>query len=424
MKKIIILLLCFCFTSYAQTFPVAGKTFKIVYHPSERNIFSNGSKLTLVYIFDFWGTKVSYSGGSEGLFQNVIYPDEGRKNEVEMKENGDLFVADIAIPDSAQLLSYYITDGTNFDYNDNKTYTSYIFDETGKPVKGARFRNVDFLIMAGKEPGEYINELVHEVEDYLDYHLARAVLWDKKFERTDTIEKIQVLKEEFEKEFSGLREIYNDDYDLLNAEGRVYYSYQKALSNFFAKFYDYINNKIIEIAKKIPDGKRNSIIEGYYKYHLENEKSKEFTSEIIGKPLIDFNFTSVGGDNKKLSDFKGKAVLLDFWGTWCGPCVGEIPNLVKVYQKYKENGFEIISISSDLMMNSKTEEEFKKFIEEKNMAWIHVLDDKKRAIHDLYHITHWPTLFLIDKNGIVVKNETVLRGELLEQSLEEVLNAN
>ena len=105
------------------------------------------------------------------------------------------------------------------------------------------------------------------------------------------------------------------------------------------------------------------------------------------------------------------------------PCVGEIPNLIKAYNKYKEKGFEIISISSDLIMNTKTEEGFKKFILNKKMEWTHVLDDRNKTIHNLYKIDHWPTLFLIDKNGNIIKDENSLRGADLEKTLSEVFGS-
>ena len=74
------------------------------------------------------------------------------------------------------------------------------------------------------------------------------------------------------------------------------------------------------------------------------------------------------------------------------------------------------------MMQTKTEEEFKSFTQEKNMSWTHTLDDKNKTIHTLYNIAHWPTLFLIDKNGVIIKNENVLRDSELHKTLEEVFS--
>ena len=339
-----------------------------------------------------------------------------------MSEANGIFSAVITIPDSAQLLSYYITDGNNFDYNDMKTYTSYVFDNDGKPVKGARFRNIDFLIMAGADNKTCIDEIENELKDYPDYHIARFVLWDKKFGNEKNFEKLLLLKDDFENEFTELKAKYPGDYELLNSQGKGYYAFQIALSNTMMPYYQSASEKILEIAQQIPEDKRASIIQRIYEADQQQKKSIQFNEGIVGKPSIDFEFISTKGEKKKLSDFKGKVVLLDFWGTWCGPCVGEIPNLVKAYAKFKEKGFEIVSISSDLMMQSKTEVEFNTFIEEKDMSWTQVLDDKNKTIHSLYNIAHWPTLYLVGKDGMIIKNENVLRGNDLEKTLAEVLN--
>lgn len=422
MKKMILTFLLVSLSAFAQNRPVAGEAFQLTYNPSDKGIFSKESKLTLVYVFDFWGTGISYASGPDGLFQNVLNPDEGKKHDINMDFVDGKFTARIMIPESAQLISYYITDGNNFDYNGRKTFVSYVYDKSGSPVKGARFRNVDFLIMAGAEKVVIIEELENELAAFPDDHLVRSVLWEKRLISKNNLDDILSVKAEFEKEFFELNRESPGNYDLLNAEARIYTSLQTALSNLMMSYFQESNNKIIEIASQIPDGKRSSVVERIYQAHLQQQRSAKFTEEIIGKPLLDFDFITLNGEKRKLSDFKGKVILLDFWGTWCGPCVSEIPNLVKVYNKYKSFGFEIISISSDLMMNTKNEGNFKLFVEQRNMNWIHTLDDKNQTIHRLYEISHWPTLYLIDKTGIIIKNENELRGELLEKTLEMVLS--
>jgi peroxiredoxin len=150
-------------------------------------------------------------------------------------------------------------------------------------------------------------------------------------------------------------------------------------------------------------------------------RQRNYKNEVIGKPAADFDFVTVDGKNKKLSDYKGKLVLLDFWGTWCGPCRQEIPNMKKAYDRFNEKGFEIISISSDLIMKTKTESEFKDFIEENKMNWVHILDGTDKKLHTLYKIAHWPTLFLVGRDGNIINNEDVLRGEDLISTLEKVI---
>ncbi len=121
------------------------------------------------------------------------------------------------------------------------------------------------------------------------------------------------------------------------------------------------------------------------------------------------------GDILKLSDLKGKYILLDFWASWCGPCRRENPNVVKAYEKFKGPEFEILSISLDQDKAS-----WLKAIEKDGMVWKHVSDlgywNSKPAKD--YGINGIPATFLLDKEGkIIAKN---LRGEALEAKLVEL----
>ncbi len=105
--------------------PVAGKPFTLMYDPSVSGILLGATQISVVYVFDYWGTKVVQKlkgeGQQEDMFQNVLYPDEGRTTEVKMVRDGRLWKAEILIPRGAALLSYYFTDGTRSDYNDRRT---------------------------------------------------------------------------------------------------------------------------------------------------------------------------------------------------------------------------------------------------------------------------------------------------------------
>ena len=299
MKKFILFLFVFSITIVAQSLPTSDESYTIKYDPSEKNIFNTSSRLTLVYTFDYWGTKVAAIHGAEKLFENVLSPDEGKISKVPMTLKGNLFEANIFISDSAQLLSYYFTDGINFDYNDKKTYISYIYGQSGKPVKGARFRNIDFLVMSGADNRMCIEEIENELKDYPDYHLARYVLWNKKYENEKDFNGLLSLRDDFEKEFAELKIRYPDDYELLNSEGKGYYAFQMALNNTMMPYYRSASEKILEIAKQIPEGKRASIIQRVYESDLQQKKSIEFNEGIVGKPSINFEFKSTKGEQKK-----------------------------------------------------------------------------------------------------------------------------
>ncbi|PKL80512.1 MAG: hypothetical protein CVV25_04180 [Ignavibacteriae bacterium HGW-Ignavibacteriae-4] len=129
----------------------------------------------------------------------------------------------------------------------------------------------------------------------------------------------------------------------------------------------------------------------------------------------DFSFKTIDGKAHKLSEYKGKWVLLDFWGTWCGPCVMETPFLVDAYTTLGGDKFEMISIASD--RNAKVVSDY---VNNKKMKWVNTiaLEGYAEGVLKQYGITSFPTLMLIDPDGKFVKMKAhELRGELLLPSL-------
>lgn len=94
-----------------------------------------------------------------------------------------------------------------------------------------------------------------------------------------------------------------------------------------------------------------------------------------------------------LSSLKGKVVLVDFWATWCGPCRRANTKLKKIYNKYKSQGLEILSISVDQNMNN-----WKKVIKNDKLNWLHVIDNQGYA--GAWNINYIPATFIIDQNGV------------------------
>ena len=138
-------------------------------------------------------------------------------------------------------------------------------------------------------------------------------------------------------------------------------------------------------------------------------------SFMIGGEAPDFTQKTPEGADLSLSDFKGKVVLVDFWASWCGPCRRENPNVVRMYDKYKNQGFEILSVSLD-----RKKDRWLKAIEKDGLNWAHVSDLKgwKNEVAQLYGVSSIPHTVLLDKEGKILARN--LRGPKLEQKLAEI----
>jgi len=116
-----------------------------------------------------------------------------------------------------------------------------------------------------------------------------------------------------------------------------------------------------------------------------------------GYPAPDFAFVDLQGHRRQLADYRGKVVLLDFWGTWCGPCRAAAPQLVAVYKKFHANGLEILGIAAE-----ETPEKLTAFMAEKGMNWLQTMEGDKGPIATLYRITGWPSYFLVGVDGRII----------------------
>ncbi|MEY2905503.1 MAG: hypothetical protein RJA52_1519 [Bacteroidota bacterium] len=150
---------------------------------------------------------------------------------------------------------------------------------------------------------------------------------------------------------------------------------------------------------------------------LVKQKIDEVGAFMPGGTPPDFTQLSPEGEAISLSQLRGKYLLLDFWASWCGPCRRENPNVVRLYNLYKEKGFEILGISLDNDRNR-----WLNAIEKDQLTWPHVSDLKgwSNDVAKLYGVTSIPKTILLDPEGKIVALN--LRGEALENVLKELFD--
>jgi peroxiredoxin len=170
-------------------------------------------------------------------------------------------------------------------------------------------------------------------------------------------------------------------------------------------------NEIMEQLKRdFPDSKPVAMLK-------RQEEAKKIRASLVkGAQFPDFQEKDLTGKPLSIAGLKGKVVLVDFWATWCGPCVAELPNVLAAYKKHHDAGFEIVGISLD-----SDRAKLDSFIEKKEMPWPQFFDGKgwENKLGQKYGVNSIPATYLLDREGKIIA--TNLRGDALEAAVEKAL---
>ncbi|MDR1720100.1 MAG: TlpA family protein disulfide reductase [Dysgonamonadaceae bacterium] len=172
------------------------------------------------------------------------------------------------------------------------------------------------------------------------------------------------------------------------------------------------------IFAKLPPAVRDSELGKQVASELEKKKTLS-----PGQPAPLFSKKDKDGNIITLADLRGKYVLLDFWGSWCGPCRQSHPHLIALHQKYAPMGMEFISIAFEHVAIDKARELWLKAVQEDKLTWTQILnneDEKSCNVVRLYDIKAFPTKILIDREGKIIAAYLGDDGQLVDEKLKEL----
>ena len=278
-------------------------------------------------------------------------------------------------------------------------------DNSAIQVYGDGKNLIQFMNLVGSEESTQLNKFIVRLEDYNRKKDSANVYLQQHPDQE------KAVNESFTPIFQAF-EAYKQEFFNANQNS-------PALLPLLSLFDPNQNFEVYEmLVDQIVKGFDGAPTVNFVKSNYLNFKAKhdEMAFLMPGKEALDFMQPKLDGKPLRLSDLRGKVVLLDFWASWCGPCRRENPNVVKIYNKYKDAGFTVMSVSLDKDKNA-----WQEAIKRDNLSWTNHVSDLKAWSNEaaqLYKVTGIPFTVLIDKEGKIIK--TNVRGEELEVLLKNV----
>ena len=268
-------------------------------------------------------------------------------------------------------------------------------------------------LVEGSEDSELLKQVLSEINVYSESQLALQLSAEKL--PKDDISSRQKLQNDYnknQKEFNSYLSGFINNHS--NSPAVLFTLNFLSLEKDLA-LYEKIGNDLSPVMpNSIVVKNILSTVDSYKKQLIQQEQVKK-SGLNVGSEVPEIELPSPSGEILTLSSLRGNYVLIDFWASWCGPCRRENPNVVKLYNKYHNKGFDILGVSLD-----NNSSKWQAAIKKDKLTWNHVSDLKgwSSSAARLYNVSSIPFTVLIDPNGKVIG--TNLRGQQLEQVLESI----
>lgn len=278
----------------------------------------------------------------------------------------------------------------------------------GKDTARVKIKNPPFVYIQGGKNNELMNLI--NFEAYRNYQHLIAVsqaAYHANFKSEEERQKLSM----------GLYDFGNENYqEHLRFFVNHYADRSSVLAAIRGLDYEKDSLLILNAFTRLKENCPSTIlmIESYVKENQEKQIRKHLMSE--GNPLPSFDCYTESGKSIQISDYIGKIIVLDFWASWCGPCRQEIPNLKSIYQEFKNQDVEILSVSIDSKKS-----DWQKALKQEQMPWTQawVKDSGKSVMHTM-QFSGIPFILILDRQGRIYKKH--VRGNEIKKSLQDLIN--